>query len=229
MKDVDSAYNFLRSASTKNELERFINEKCDFFETIVDVIQSVNANALAESYDCISAAHINIQKNNNLAYHPIDLNVPKDADCFFYSVAKLLFGHQKFFKFVKVGVVFIYIKHKDIFFKICDDKKIKWINQVKESISEDLWVNEIDILATSILIKRPIHIYTFLPDVRYYFFLSKELDQSNPIYVAHDSISKVFLPLMGLPGDRSISESKSPLSMKPDKKFEKYFLSCVFD
>ncbi len=184
----------MQTTTSKANFDRYLSERHDFIQSVIDILQSTNLNCSADPFDVISKTSINIQSNNNLNIFPIDSAGRPNGNCFYESISKILFGDFQYFICIKFGLCFIYSKHRTFFEEVCEANGLKF--DLKKSLRDNEWPDELDLLASSIVIDRPIYIFTVDPAFSYNISYSDEHRKKLPVCIAFDNILKNYKPLM---------------------------------
>ncbi|CAF0972658.1 unnamed protein product [Brachionus calyciflorus] len=129
-------------------------------------------------------------------FYPIKTN--GDGNCFYYSVSVFLFGHEQNFKVIKTGSLFVLIEYRHFFEEIIQKKCYKYTFEelFKKTCQKNEWANELNILATSIFLKRPIICYCLNVEKQIPYSLKYQPEKlnSNPILIGF--IKNHFVPLL---------------------------------
>ncbi|CAF0849043.1 unnamed protein product [Brachionus calyciflorus] len=163
-------------------------------------------------------------KEINLENHKI-IKCNSDGNCFYNAISTCLYGTEINFVAIKLGVIFIMIDYRDLFEEISNNHIESFEKIVIDSSTKNYWANELNILAASILINRPIisfnsnsflknNVNIFKVNVQKFLLNDSRIE---PIMIAHNN--NHFCPILSK--ERQLKYQKSLCYTKDAEEFFK--------
>jgi hypothetical protein len=130
----------------------------------------------------VTSAYDDILRKNKLFGHFVAIRTQSDGNCFYHSASLSLFGSQKFYKMIKIGVAKILLENESYMTNIQFHTKSleNFEKLVFDSSLESQWANEFHCLALSILLNRPIHIYNS-SELQHFYCARHSAEKNHPL------------------------------------------------
>ena len=120
------------------------------------------SNALFEpSVHQIATRYINFLQNNQQQYYEPVITTA-DGNCFYHAISLQLFGHENHSTRLRLANVYVLNQYESYFRDICLKTCTSYTyEQLLEQTAKDTkWANEINVLAMTIVIDRPILLWS---------------------------------------------------------------------
>ena len=121
-----------------------------------------------------------------------------DGNCFFYSISKVLFGSDIQYKNIRLGVIFVLLEYEKYFKRVI---KVSFgsdeFSKIVQSVAKDKnWANEYMLLATAIVLNRPLICLTIEKKCvfSHEYCVNKKQKNNQQIHVALKNFH--FVPLL---------------------------------
>lgn len=157
LKQSEHLFQMINSSKYKDILKIFHSNE----NSIKDLIQILRAKR--NSYynnvqDKIDENFMPLLQTHEFRDKLFPLITRGDGNCFYYAISKILFGTDIHFCKIRLAVVFILIEYK-VYFKRVLQKSFgpnKYPELIENTAKDKSWANEYILLATSIMINRPL-------------------------------------------------------------------------
>ncbi len=99
---------------------------------------------------------VDILKQSQLESYFFNVKTGEDGNCFYRAISKLLFGQQDFYYLIKISALFFIFERKEEFDNVFNKGKTNFKLFLQKHSRHNEWADEIIILATSLVLNRPI-------------------------------------------------------------------------
>ncbi len=175
-----------------------LNEKTTI-ERVIKKIRDLNIEILYQTEKC------DTRFDNTIKINKLDdfkaIHVSGDGNCFYYSIAKLIFGDTKYYFIIKLISNYAIYINQTCFERLLTSEKygIRFEDFVANSFRKKEWSNQLNTLATSFALDRPIQTFSLkkkvnIPDIKV-FSHSRSLEK-KALMIGFDT--NHFVPLVAI-------------------------------
>ena len=145
---------------TYNDIKYKIIDNQEQFEKLIEIIKFIPLFCSENKVLQVDTDFTNLIKVNKLVnYTPV--LTQKDGNCFYRSISMQLFGKNNHYESIKACSVYVLVLHENFFRSLFEfsDHETQFEQFVLNTLRQNEWANQFNILSVSILLNRPIYVY----------------------------------------------------------------------